>query len=122
MAFFGKYQHFSKDEFKCPCCGAVNMDDKFVEMLNNARHMAGNPWTITSGFRCPEYNEKVGGVDSSAHTNGMAADIEVTTSRKREEILHYAVKAGFHRIGIAHDFIHLDNDMSKPGNVVWLYS
>lgn len=33
------------------------------------------PLYITSGYRCEELNEEVGGVDDSAHLFGLAADI-----------------------------------------------
>jgi hypothetical protein len=31
------------------------------------------------------------------------------------------MEAGFNRIGIAPTFIHVDNDPSKPEDVIWLY-
>ena len=34
-----------------------------------------SPIYITSGYRCPALNRKVGGVENSYHTRGMAADI-----------------------------------------------
>lgn len=33
------------------------------------------PLYISSGFRCEELNEEIGGVDDSAHIYGLAADI-----------------------------------------------
>ena len=41
--------------------------------LNPIRKKYG-PVTITSGFRTPEHNAAVGGVDDSQHTCGQAAD------------------------------------------------
>ncbi len=35
---------------------------------------APHPIDITSGYRCPELNARVGGVDTSQHTLGLAAD------------------------------------------------
>jgi hypothetical protein len=31
------------------------------------------------------------------------------------------MEAGFNRIGISSTFIHVDNDPSKPEDVIWLY-
>lgn len=49
--------------------------DKLRYFLNNLRHFYGKPIIVTSGYRCPELNAKVGGVPNSAHLYGYAADI-----------------------------------------------
>lgn len=43
------------------------------------RRLYGKPIIITSGYRCPKLNQKVGGVANSWHTQGNAADIHVTS-------------------------------------------
>ena len=44
--------------------------------LELVRHALGDrPIHVTSGYRCPELNARVGGVSNSAHTSGLAADI-----------------------------------------------
>ena len=45
-----------------------------AEMLERIREHLGYPLTITSGYRSPEVNKAVGGVTSSDHEQGMAAD------------------------------------------------
>lgn len=37
--------------------------------------MVGRPIVISSGYRCPELNKAVGGVATSQHLKGEAADI-----------------------------------------------
>lgn len=49
--------------------------DKLRYFLNNLRYFYGKPIIVTSGYRCPELNAKVGGVPNSAHLYGYAADI-----------------------------------------------
>lgn len=44
-------------------------------VLDPLREAWGKPLTVTSGYRCPEVNRLVGGVATSMHTQGMAADI-----------------------------------------------
>ena len=44
-------------------------------VLDPIRERWQSPIYITSGYRCPELNKKVGGVENSYHTRGMAADI-----------------------------------------------
>jgi len=46
-----------------------------AEMLERIRATLGHPIVITSGYRCPKLNAAVGGVTSSDHTTGQAADI-----------------------------------------------
>lgn len=47
-------------------------------VLYPLRKLIGHPVNITSGYRCPDLNTKVGGVATSQHANGQAADITVT--------------------------------------------
>ena len=46
-------------------------------LLDPLRERWGGPITVTSGFRSPRLNEAVGGVPSSQHVKGEAADITV---------------------------------------------
>lgn len=46
-----------------------------AEMLERIRSTVGRPIVVTSGYRCPALNRAVGGVTSSDHTTGQAADI-----------------------------------------------
>ncbi|MGE0497043.1 MAG: D-Ala-D-Ala carboxypeptidase family metallohydrolase [Ramlibacter sp.] len=46
-----------------------------AELLERIRATLGVPVTVTSGYRCPRLNTAVGGVTSSDHTQGHAADI-----------------------------------------------
>lgn len=45
-----------------------------VNLLEPLREYLGAPIVITSGFRCPAVNRLVGGVATSQHTKGEAAD------------------------------------------------
>jgi zinc D-Ala-D-Ala carboxypeptidase len=45
-----------------------------AEMLERIRATLGVPITVTSGYRSPAVNKAVGGVTSSDHTAGQAAD------------------------------------------------
>lgn len=46
-----------------------------AEMLERIRTALGVPVTVTSGYRAPAVNRAVGGVTSSDHAQGHAADI-----------------------------------------------
>jgi uncharacterized protein YcbK (DUF882 family) len=47
-------------------------------ILQPLRDAWGGPLFINSGFRCKELNEKVGGVETSQHRLGQAADVGCT--------------------------------------------
>lgn len=116
-------RHFELKEFDSPDApgSGVKMNKDFLEKLDFSRHDAGIPFIITSGYRTNEHNEKVGGVDSSAHTKGYAADIACRDSVSRHKIVCSLILAGFDRIGVASTFIHVDSDPDKPKNVIWVY-
>ena len=114
-------KHFKKEEFACPCCGQVHIEDEFIERLDKARYVANVPFIITSGYRCPKHNEEIGGVPDSAHVKGLAADIKCTDSSSRFKIVDAAIACGLKRIGIGADFIHLDYDLEKPRPIIWTY-
>lgn len=46
-------------------------------ILDPLRRKYGKPIIITSGYRCPELNQAVGGVKTSWHQRGCAADIHI---------------------------------------------
>ena len=61
-------RHFSPVEFRCKCgCGAgmEKMDADLLQMLDEARDLAGIPFPLSSAYRCPKHNKAVGGVPTS---------------------------------------------------------
>tara|TARA_R110000803_G_scaffold66367_3_gene127812 strand:+ start:988 stop:1341 length:354 start_codon:yes stop_codon:yes gene_type:complete len=116
-------KYFTLDEFDSPDLpnSGINMDANFLSMLDNARDMADIPFKINSGYRTKEHNSKVGGKEKSSHLVGKAADISCSTSRERWIIITALQDAGFNRIGIANNFIHIDSDENKSPNVIWTY-
>ena len=53
----------------------VSMTTLINEWLDPVRELYGKAITVTSGFRCPILNKAVGGVNSSQHVKGEAADL-----------------------------------------------
>jgi len=116
-----KYFDFSEfDSPDKPGSGEKYMDREFLEMLDEARGLAKIQFRITSGYRTKQHNLKVGGVSTSSHLIGRAADIWCQHTGKRWQIVSALMEAGFSRIGIARDFIHVDNDDQKP-DAIWTY-
>lgn len=115
-------EHFSIHEFACPCCGAIEMNPRLIELLEIARSRLGRPITIKSGFRCPLHNAAVGGKQSSAHLQGEAADILCEYSGQRYDLIKTLLVMGVERIGVAEAFVHVDVNRTLPGQVLWLYA
>ena len=98
-----------------------NMDLDFLQQLDEAREYADIPFKITSAYRTPEHNEKIGGVPNSSHLKGLAVDISISNSNMRFVVLKALIMAGFTRIGVAKTFIHVDADLDKSQEVAWTY-
>jgi uncharacterized protein YcbK (DUF882 family) len=115
--------HFEISEFDSPdeIGSGKYMQSSTLQMLDDARSIAGIPFKINSGFRSKSHNAYVGGKKYSSHCYGYAVDIHCTDSRSRFIIIDSLLKAGFDRIGIADTFIHVDNDPEKDPDVIWTY-
>lgn len=115
--------YFEYNEFDSPDIKGSykHMNVEFLNKLADARKLAGCGFKITSGYRSPAHNEKVGGVPSSSHIAGRACDIYAPTSRQKFLIVSTLLEVGFNRVGIAKNFIHVDDDPSKSEDVIWTY-
>lgn len=120
-------KNFSSDKFACKCgCGICNVSDGFMRKLQMARSIAGIPFVIRSGCRCPVHNKNEGGKETSDHLTTETiqcegADIQCFDSMSRLKIIIAAIMAGFKRIGIAKSFIHLGMKKDNPQHVMWVY-
>ena len=87
----------------------VLVDDALVDLLEQIREAAGGAVTINSGYRSPAHNAAVGGVSSSQHLYGRAADIVVSGASPLlvGQIAEYYLgrKGG---IGVYSGFTHVD--------------
>ena len=101
--------HFRLSEFACPCCKRVMLHPKLLAKLMELRKILERPVYITSGYRCPEYNQKIGGVVNSYHLIGLAADIQVKDI-SLIDLLGRAEEIDFTGIGFYErkNFLHLD--------------
>ena len=80
-------EHFAFREFICKCggrfanCRRIRLHRGLLSGLEKMRAAYGKPITIVSGYRCPSYNQKVGGASSSQHVYGAAADVNYVLHR-----------------------------------------
>lgn len=61
-----------------------NLNRLVADILDPLREAYGKPIHITSGYRSPTLNSAVGGVKTSHHQNGMAADFVGTPNTQAE--------------------------------------
>ena len=69
----------------------MNLRNLVDNCLDVIREKYGKPITISSGYRCPALNKKVGGKETSQHTRGQAADLK-GKNRSENEILFNVIK------------------------------
>lgn len=124
---WSRLRYFTEGEFRCKghdCCGGqALMDERFMRMLDDLRHQLGKPIRISSGYRCPLYNDQVSSTgEDGPHTTGKAADLLVS-GPDADTVLSLAYQLGFGGKGInqkgdhGQRFIHLDTLTNR----VWSY-
>lgn len=108
-------EHFSLDEFRCPCCDLVVLDPALPSALEQFRQIIDCPIKVWSGFRCPDHNRHAGGSKWSKHMLGQGADI--TASKYSPEELYCLARASelFTGLGIYKTHVHVD---VRPGALV----
>lgn len=110
----GTWKYFNQEE-------SAGLCDDLMFKLDRARELFGYPIIITCGYRSPEHNAEIGGVEDSAHCKGMAVDMRKPPSEEGAARLIWAlVVAGFRRIEFATHHIHADTDNSKDTPAFWV--
>ena len=112
--------NFNSSEFDCHgsgCCSETLINPDLVKYLQKIREHFNAPITITSAYRCPVHNQRIGGATRSQHCQGNAADIVVKGIAPRE-VAKYAESIGIKGIGLYETsadghFTHIDTRTSK---------
>ena len=60
-----------------------------MECLDQIREEYGLPLSVSSGYRCTELNRAVGGVKTSQHMKGQAADINIGSVEKNRAFFNW---------------------------------
>lgn len=84
-----------------------------INVLQPLRTALGVPMPVNSGYRCPKLNEAVGGVPTSQHLKGEAADIATAMPLR---MARKAVEMGlpFDQMGIYPTFVHFSHKLGGP--------
>lgn len=69
-----------------------NVENLIAEVLDPLREWYGRPIYVNSGYRCPELNKVVGGVENSYHVSGCAADLDTRLSKSENGKLFEYIK------------------------------
>lgn len=123
-----KTPNFTRAEMQCKCgCGRSDMDHAFMLKLQGVRDTVG-PLTISSGYRCPEYNRRVSSTgENGPHTLGKAADI-ACSGPQAHALLYEIAFRGFTGVGFQQKgggrFIHVDTltPAEANGRRPWIWS
>ena len=112
--------NFSVNEMTCKCgCGAHEMDEEFMRMLQTLRDEMQGPLKVSSGFRCEDHNQMVSTTGRNVQqTLARATDILISGERAMV-LFEKARQIGFSGIGLSQKgnhssrFLHLETLLLK---------
>lgn len=104
---------------------SVQVRDSIKALVDNVlqplRDAWGRPLTVNSGYRCPELNAAVGGVPTSQHAKGEAADIAaedpLELARKAQEL-----QLPYDQMILYPTFVHFSHRFGGPQRGQVLYA
>ncbi len=109
------WEHFKPWELASRGDGSVCTIRSAGDMLERLRELIGKPLFITSAYRDPIHNARVGGAPLSRHKAGDAFDIALS-GLNRCELAEAAAEVGFTGMGKYQTFLHID---TRPGHALW---
>jgi uncharacterized protein YcbK (DUF882 family) len=116
--------HFHQEEFDCPCaeCAGTHaaISPRLIESLEELRAQLDSRLVITSGYRCPAHNARVGGAPPSKHLLGIAVDVLPPRGFSPDTLAATAKKIPLFAnggIGVYKKHVHLD--VRHGGPVFW---
>lgn len=112
--------YFEPWEFASKGNGKVHVKRKMIAALDRVRAAVAHPLFITSGFRDPVHNARVGGAKHSRHMVGDAVDIDISrlNETQRYTLMWHLLAEGFTYFGsyAGSSFIHAD---MRPKARIW---
>lgn len=92
-----------------------------IEVLQPLRDAWGEPLHVNSGYRCKELNELVGGVPTSQHVKGEAADIAADNPYKLA-CLARNLKLPYDQMILYPEFVHFSHKLNGEQRGQILYN
>ena len=86
--------------------------------MQEARNRLGKPIRITSAYRSPAYNKRIGGVSNSTHVRFNALDLVTDKPAALYLLLLDLRREGLFKggLGLYRSFVHID---SRGHNATW---
>ena len=96
----------TREDFHCKGCNSLRLDNSLwtiVKVLEN------RVWglKVTSGYRCKDHNEHVGGVENSYHCQGKAVDLQADSYEDLARAV-WDIKTGGIGLYPKRRFVHVD--------------
>ncbi len=92
--------------------------ERTAKVLDEARKRLGASIRITSAYRSPAYNKRIGGVSNSTHVRFNATDLVTDSPAKLYLVLLDLRREGLFKggLGLYRSFVHLD---TRGTNATW---
>jgi lysozyme len=92
--------------------------ERTAKVLDEARKRLGASIRITSAYRSPAYNKRIGGVSNSTHVRFNATDLVTDSPAKLYLVLLDLRREGLFKggLGLYRSFVHLD---TRGVNATW---
>lgn len=104
-----RWPNFTAEELRSKGNGDLRAHYETLDALQRLRDSLKRPIVVSSYYRDPAYNVKVGGSVESYHMAGRAVDTTTYAAELgRWTLWHHASRAGFKGLGIYNGFTHLD--------------
>ena len=124
------WENFTRDEFVCQCgdCDENNIQDRFIDVLQDIRTAYGEPLVVTSGYRCANHPVERVKARPGTHNMGLAADVAISSGDAFRLIQVAMAHPDITGLGVNQRnngrFIHLDIVENQEGiirPIVWSY-
>ena len=113
-------RYFTREEFKCKCGGRycdgypAEMQEAVVRIADAARAHFGRPAYVVSGLRCPKWNFREGGKETSQHQYGEAIDLKIE-GVSAEQLRQFVASQPGHRYSYCINSTNVHFDIPKTG-------
>jgi zinc D-Ala-D-Ala carboxypeptidase len=112
-----RWPNFEPAEMASKGDGSIVLSCDAMDALQRVRDRLGVPLIITSAYRDPKHNAKVGGAKRSKHMEGIAFDVRVDNVAP-DALIEAARAEGFRAFGTypRQGFVHMD---TRAADVSW---
>jgi zinc D-Ala-D-Ala carboxypeptidase len=115
-----RWRSFSPRELACKGTGKLLVNEAALDKLQALRDRLRKPLILTSAYRSPEHNRRVGGAKASKHLEGIAFDVRMD-NHDPHEFEAAARAAGFTGFGYypKSGFMHIDTGPARTWGTPW---